>query len=107
MDGDTLRFESTSVRIIDIDAPEMDQGFYGELSKYRLERLIGFKKVTCNLSEEKSYDRRLATSCFVGSINIGEYMVRNCLAYGYKAFAYLQCKRMSYKEPSQHRKSRR
>lgn len=90
-DGDTLTVSGERIRLVGIDAPELDQaceregGTYpcGRLSKAVLAERIGKRAVTCRGGERDKYDRLLAR-CSVGGIDLNAAQVRAgwALAYG-------------------------
>ena len=90
-DGDSLDFDASRVRLVGIDAPELDQfcdvtgGRWpcGKESRNALRKMIGRRDVRCESGSVDEYDRWLAT-CFVSNVNINKWLVLNgwALSYG-------------------------
>ncbi|MFM1814400.1 MAG: hypothetical protein RLZ98_1095 [Pseudomonadota bacterium] len=90
-DGDSLRIQSTRVRLVDIDALELDQCCRdrtgalircGEVSRAHLRRLIGGREVSCTWREADPNGRALATCTAVGE-NLNARMVEDGFAIQY------------------------
>jgi endonuclease YncB( thermonuclease family) len=91
VDGDSLTLDGTRLRLIGIDAPEVDQicagprGEYpcGRQARNALRELIGGRSVTCAARRRDRYDRLLA-SCKAGGIDLNRAMVERgwAVAYG-------------------------
>lgn len=94
VDGDTLRFGATRVRLWGIDAPESDQTCtinqaqvpIGQHATNHLMRLVGASPVSCYETGRDPYDRALAV-CTVNGADINEAMVRDGHAFAYRAYA--------------------
>ena len=88
VDGDTIKGNIDSkritIRLVEIDAPEMDQPF-GVESKRFLEKLIENKKVTL-ISEGKDRYGRTLGELFVNKDNINEKMVKSGFAWVYDRY---------------------
>ena len=88
VDGDTIKGNLDSkritIRLVEIDAPEMDQPF-GVESKRFLEKLIENKKVTL-ISEGKDRYGRTLGELFVNKDNINETMVKSGFAWVYDRY---------------------
>ena len=88
VDGDTIKGNLDSkritIRLVEIDAPEMDQPF-GVESKRFLEKLIENKKVTL-ISEGKDRYGRTLGELFVNKDNINEKMVKSGFAWVYDRY---------------------
>ena len=90
-DGDSLYVWNTEVRMIDIDAFEYSQKCVknntqyqcGALATKALKKLISGREIRCEGTAVDRYDRLLAT-CFVGTENINEAMVRAGWAVNYR-----------------------
>jgi endonuclease YncB( thermonuclease family) len=90
-DGDTLTVSGERIRLVGIDAPELDQncqrdgGAYpcGRLSRSALAERIGGRAVTCRGAERDKYDRLLA-ECSAGGVDLNAAQVRAgwAVAYG-------------------------
>ena len=85
VDGDTLRLNGERIRIIGMDAPEMNQTCTdangrpwacGRVATQQLAALIAGNRVECTAKGRGHYGRTLA-SCSAGSVSdLGEAMVR-------------------------------
>ena len=88
VDGDTIKGNIDSkritIRLVEIDAPEMDQPF-GVESKRFLEKLIENKKVTLIAEGKDRYGRTLG-ELFVNKNNINEKMVKSGFAWVYDKY---------------------
>ena len=88
VDGDTIKGNIDSkritIRLVEIDAPEMDQPF-GVESKRFLKKLIESKKVTL-ISEGKDRYGRTLGELFVNKDNINEKMVKSGFAWVYDRY---------------------
>ena len=88
IDGDTIRAEikgkEIKIRLVEIDAPEMNQPF-GVESKRFLKKLIENKKVTL-ISEGKDRYGRTLGELFVNKDNINETMVKSGFAWVYDRY---------------------
>jgi endonuclease YncB( thermonuclease family) len=95
IDGDTLEVHGTRIRLWGIDAPESSQLCRGEDSlPYRcgaeaaneLDTFIARRLVNCSPTNLDRYGRTVAT-CGVGSIDLGEWLVRNGLALDWPQYS--------------------
>jgi endonuclease YncB( thermonuclease family) len=88
VDGDTIKGivdgKEITVRLVEIDAPEMDQPFGVESKKF-LEKLIENKKVTLITEGKDRYGRTLG-ELFVNKDNINEKMVKSGFAWVYDRY---------------------
>ena len=88
VDGDTIKGivdgKEIIVRLVEIDAPEMDQPFGVESKKF-LKNLIEDKKVTLISEGKDRYDRTLG-ELFVNKNNINETMVKSGFAWVYDRY---------------------
>ena len=88
VDGDTIKGnvdnKEITIRLVEIDAPEMDQPF-GVESKRFLKKLIESKKVTL-ISEGKDRYGRTLGELFVNKDNINEKMVKSGFAWVYDRY---------------------
>ncbi|WP_188311991.1 thermonuclease family protein [Salinarimonas soli] len=97
VDGDSLRLAGAAIRLMGIDAPEMAQVCLRGMEAYRcgeearrhLARLIGGESVTCRLEGRDRYRRHLA-HCQAAGVDLGEAMVRDGWAVGYRAHTSLE-----------------
>jgi endonuclease YncB( thermonuclease family) len=91
VDGDSLTFGGTRLRLIGIDAPELGQTCAGPRGDYAcgrearnaLAEMIGGRPVTCEAWRRDRYDRLLA-SCKAGGVDLNRAMVERgwAVAYG-------------------------
>ena len=103
VDGDTIHIKSYKMRLEGIDAPEMKQKckrpylqilffnfqkdyYCGQISKEKLIKKIGNKRLKCILLGKDRYKRYLA-KCFKGTINLNRWMVRNGYAIAYRKYS--------------------
>ena len=88
VDGDTIKGivdgKEITVRLVEIDAPEMDQPFGVESKKF-LKNLIEDKKVTLISEGKDRYDRTLG-ELFVNKNNINETLVKSGFAWVYDRY---------------------
>ena len=88
VDGDTIKGivdgKEITIRLVEIDAPEMDQPFGVESKKF-LKNLIEDKKVTLISEGKDRYDRTLG-ELFVNKNNINETMVKSGFAWVYDRY---------------------
>lgn len=90
-DGDSLELDGIRIRLIGIDAPELDQPCSrggsphpcGREARDHLVALIGARDVTCAWSKLDKYHRRLGR-CRAGDTDLNATMVRDgwAVAYG-------------------------
>ncbi len=89
VDGDTIRAEANGkeikVRLIEIDAPEMNQPF-GVQSKIFLNRLLNKKNVTLISQGEDRYGRTLG-EIYADGENANKLMIRSGFAWVYDRYA--------------------
>ncbi len=92
IDGDSIRVNDESIRLLGVDAPEIGQmgqspdgRWYdqGEHVKVQLIRLIGGKQVRVEVIAKDKYRRTVAVVTYNG-LDIGEWLVSN----GYAIAAY-------------------
>lgn len=82
IDGDTIETRDGRIRLLGMDAPEIDQtcdnGFAiyacGREASERLRQLVGEREVSCRTKRKDRYGRFLA-SCRVGDIDLAARMV--------------------------------
>ena len=87
IDGDTFilmddAYQSHTVRILGIDAPEFHQA-YGKESKYSLDALIGMQSVSVKTTKQDQYQRTLG-KVFLAGEDIGLTQIKRGLAWHYK-----------------------
>ena len=95
IDGDTLEIHGTRIRLWGVDAPESSQLCRGEDSlQYRcgaqsandLDAFIARRPVSCLPISLDRYGRTVAT-CFVGGVDLGDWLVRNGLALDWPEYS--------------------
>ena len=93
IDGDTLVVSGQHIRLDGIDAPETKQvcqrdGDWrcGLAATEALKALIGTSAVRCKGSTKDRYKRLIAT-CWVGSTNLNQDMVRSGWAVAYRRYS--------------------
>ena len=93
-DGDSLSISGIRVRLFGIDAPELNQNCYdngsavacGEMSKIRLESLIGDSEVTCQRKSTDPYGRMVAI-CQISGVDLGRAMVESGWATAFRKYS--------------------
>ena len=94
VDGDTLSISGTRIRLIDIDAPELDQTCIdsqrrdwdcGRRASAQLRSHIRGQDLTCQPKSTDQYGRALATCFLPDGSNINAWMVQQgwAVTYGY------------------------
>ena len=93
IDGDTLVMAGQHIRLDGVDAPETKQvcqrgGDWrcGLASTEALQALIGTSDVHCEGKTKDRY-RRLVATCWAGSVNLNEDMVRQGWALAYRHYS--------------------
>ena len=93
-DGDSLSVSGIRVRLFGIDAPELNQDCYdngsavacGEMSKRRLESLIGDSEVSCHQRDTDPYGRIVAV-CQISGVDLGRAMVEDGWATAFRRYS--------------------
>ena len=93
VDGDSLVLNDVKLRLLGIDAPELDQKCVengaawtcGEQARRQLQRKINGTIVTCTTWGEDRYQRVLAT-CSSGSVELNAWLVRSGWAVDYGGY---------------------
>ncbi len=93
IDGDTIVIARTKIRLAGIDAPELDHP-WGQKSKWALVRLCKGREVTAQLSQEFSYDRKVATCYLSDGRDLGAELVKMGLALDWPKYSGGRYKRM-------------
>ncbi len=103
VDGDTLNFNGTYVRLWGIDAPELRQTcilnnqsyFCGQKAKHILAELINYQLITCDILNKDRYGR-LVGLCFVNKNqpSLNQQMIE----MGW-AFAAYHSKKLNFCDP--------
>lgn len=92
-DGDSLRINRQRVRLIGIDAPELQQNCVkqgedwacGQASKQALASKINSNAVTC-VGERLDQYRRLLATCYLGREDLNAWLVREGWAVSYNDY---------------------
>jgi endonuclease YncB( thermonuclease family) len=93
IDGDTLRIGDKRLRLVGMDAPEIQQTcrdasgrsyFCGHAARERLAALVSGSAVTCAAQGLDRYGRTLATCASSRSADLGETLVREGHAVSYR-----------------------
>lgn len=95
VDGDTLKFDGTRVRIHGIDAPERKQMCVrgaipyacGEAAATALAKLIQGGRPECRIVDHDKYRRPVAI-CYLGQLDIGRWLVENGMAVADRNYAH-------------------
>ena len=94
VDGDSLFFGNKEIRREGIESPEYHQSCYdkeekaypcGKLAYQALKELVSGKKVRCRKIVKDKYHREVS-ECWVGDININEWMIKNGWAVAYTRY---------------------
>lgn len=95
IDGDTIELHGQRIRIHGIDAPEARQRCShpdgsewrcGREAAFALDDLLQARVLDCDPRDQDRYGRIIAV-CRIGSIDIGEWMVRNGWATAYRRYS--------------------
>jgi len=94
LDGDTIHIAKVKYRFHGIDAPEISQICKennknvkcGELSKQKLIKKIGNKKVNCKKVTVDRY-KRVVAECYVNDESLSKYLVKNGYAFAYRRYS--------------------
>jgi len=94
VDGDTLSFTGTRIRLLGVDAVEADQTCdregtawaCGAQARARLKELVGDAEIVCLGTEHDTWGRLLA-SCTAGSIDLADAMVLSGFAIAYTDYS--------------------
>lgn len=98
VDGDSLEMDGQKIRLVGIDAPELNQicqvnqADYscGQKARNHLRSLIGdSEKIDCAGEGNDKYNRLLA-ECFVGKLSLNAEMVKNGWAVSYGEFGWIE-----------------
>lgn len=90
-DGDTIVVSGVPVRLQGVAAPELKQK-WGRASKSAMQRLVAGQRLRCELTGEKTHDRKVGT-CFlddgtdIGAAIIEEGLARDCPRYSHGRYA--------------------
>lgn len=93
IDGDSIKIWKQSIRLIDVDAPEVAQDCINSRGKTYacgieasnvLKRIIGKQEVRCVGDQVDRYKRLLAT-CYAGAVNINRELILRGWAVNYRS----------------------
>lgn len=91
IDGDSIEVTKNQfpfeVRIVGIDAPELDQPF-GDLARKAVEAVCVGKQVTVNVSDHDQYGRAIAEVTLPGSFSLGRTLVASGGAWWYRSYSH-------------------
>lgn len=86
IDGDTIVVDGEKIRLYGIDAPERHQVCFnwpcGEVARDAMVELTRGQAVACEPKHVDWYGRTVAI-CTAGGVDLGEWMVRNGLAWAW------------------------
>lgn len=83
IDGDTIFVKDYgTIRIADIDAPELDTD-KGRIAKTKARDLLLGKEVVVKAEKKRGYYGRIIAEVFVDDLNFGQYMLDNGYAIPY------------------------
>ncbi len=95
IDGDTITVGSEKIRLLGIDAPELNQKCYdkksrgwpcGESAKSFLEGLMIGKSINCEIHSKDKYKRSLGV-CYGDKINLNQEIVKAGYALAYLKYS--------------------
>ena len=94
IDGDTVHVNLKKIRLEGIDAPEIRQMCKknkknyacGKIARDNLKEKIGNMKIRCISSGKDRYRRYLGT-CFIKTVNLNKWMVKNGNAVAYRRYS--------------------
>jgi endonuclease YncB( thermonuclease family)/very-short-patch-repair endonuclease len=108
LDGDTIEIRNERIRFHGIDAPESGQSCRdgsgtayrcGQRASFALADKIGAANVRCALLDRDHYRRHIGR-CFLGAVDLNEWMVRQGQAVAYRRYSmdYVQVENMARQE---------
>lgn len=109
VDGDTLVINQQRLRLVGIDGPELSQQCRtaahqsyacGQQSKQALAAKISQNPLHCEAETQDRHQRWLAT-CFLDSLNINSWLVRNGHALAYRRYSTAYVKEEEHAEAEQ------
>tara|TARA_B100001059_G_C17605998_1_gene462006 strand:+ start:337 stop:807 length:471 start_codon:yes stop_codon:yes gene_type:complete len=94
-DGDTIKITNKRIRLHGIDAPENKQLCKKNFKEYScgivateaLVKKINKNKIKCKVQDRLDRYKRYIGVCFIGEVNLNQWMVRNGYAVAYKRYS--------------------
>ena len=94
-DGDTIKIANKRIRLHGIDAPENKQLCKKNFKEYScgivateaLVKKINKNKIKCKVQDRLDRYKRYIGVCFIGEVNLNQWMVRNGYAVAYKRYS--------------------
>jgi len=74
VDGDSLYVDGVHIRLQGLDAPEMPTKA-GIKAKDAMQKLVKGQNISCELTGDVSYDRKIAT-CYLNGVDLTGIMIR-------------------------------
>jgi endonuclease YncB( thermonuclease family) len=96
IDADTIEIHGQRIRLHGIDAPEGGQTCLdaagrnwrcGQQAALALQDLIGRRTVSCDERDVDRYGRIVVSQCFVGDVDVNEWLVAQGLALAYRRYS--------------------
>jgi endonuclease YncB( thermonuclease family) len=96
-DGDTIVVSGVAIRLHGLAAPELGEE-WGRASRDAMQRIVAGKRLHCELTGERSYDRdiglcRLDDGRDIAAILVGQGLGRDCRRYSGGRYADVETKR--------------
>jgi endonuclease YncB( thermonuclease family) len=94
-DGDTIKILNKRIRLYGVDAPEKKQICIKNSQEYRcgqeatnaLIKKVNEKTVVCKVQDKLDRYKRYIGVCFLGDIDLNNWMVRNGYAVAYRRYS--------------------
>ena len=94
-DGDTIKIINKRIRLYGIDAPESGQLCKKNFKEYScgivateaLVKKINKNKIKCKVQDRLDRYKRYIGVCFIGEVNLNQWMVRNGYAVAYRRYS--------------------
>lgn len=104
IDGDSFWQNGRMIRLKDVDAPEHGQKGYTQATQM-LNLLTYGENVYCSAEGRDKYNRVLAR-CYVGNVDLGAKLAKDCIVWGYGKYANANCK-LPFTEPFKFRRAQK
>jgi endonuclease YncB( thermonuclease family) len=93
-DGDTVVVSGVPVRLQGVAAPELKEK-WGRASRKAMQRLVAGKRLTCELTGKKTYDRKVGVCSLddgtdIGAALVAEGLARDCPRYSGGRYAQFE-----------------